>query len=162
MALPLKYNVRNLWVRRVSTLMTVGGIALVVAVFVIVSSLAHGLTASFVRTGDPLTVLVMRQGATSELESFVSRENVETLRNLEGLARVDDGLPLASGEHFIVVVVPRKDGGSSNLTVRGVGPAAFKMRPYVRIVEGRPFRTGIAEVLVSRNIAERFAGAGLG
>jgi putative ABC transport system permease protein len=161
MALPLKYNLRNLWVRRVSTLMTLGGIALVVAVFVIVSSLAHGLTASFVRTGDPLTVLVLRQGATSELESFVSRENVETLRNLEGVARAD-GLPLASGEHFIVVVVPRKDVGSSNLTVRGVGPAAFKMRPYVRIVEGRPFRTGVAEVVVSRNIAERFAGAGLG
>jgi len=160
-ALPLKYNVRNLWVRRVSTLMTIGGIALVVAVFIIVSSLAHGLTASYVRTGDPLTVLVMRQGATTELESFISRENMEAIRNLEGVSR-DGGEPLASGEHFILVVAPRKEGGSANLAVRGVGPAAFKMRPYVRIVEGRHFRAGLAELVVSRNIAQRFANTAIG
>lgn len=161
MALPLKYNLRNLWVRRVSTLMTIAGIALVVTVFVIVSSLAHGLIASYTRTGDSLTLLVKRQGATSELESFITRESYEILRNLDGVAH-SEGEALASGEHFILMVAPRVDGGETNLTVRGVGPMAFRLRPYVRIVEGRAFQPGLNELVVSRNISGRFQNSRVG
>jgi putative ABC transport system permease protein len=160
-ALPLKYNLRNLWVRRVSTLMTIAGIALVVTVFVIVSSLAHGLIASYTRTGDSLTLLVKRQGATSELESFITRESYEILRNLDGVAH-SEGEALASGEHFILMVAPRVDGGETNLTVRGVGPMAFRLRPYVRIVEGRAFQPGLNELVVSRNISGRFQNSRVG
>ena len=161
MALPLKYNFRNLWVRQVSTLMTIAGIAMVVAVFVIVSSLAQGLRASFVRTGDPLTTLVLRKGSARELQSFVTLDAYDILRNMEGVTRDQDG-PVASGETFTVVVAPRMDGSSTNLTVRGVSPKGIALRPNFHISEGRLFRPGLAEVVVSRNLSGRFLNSRLG
>lgn len=62
MAIPLKYNVRSLLVRRVSTAMTGGGIALVVCVFVIVMALVAGLNSAISDTGDPDNLIVLHQG----------------------------------------------------------------------------------------------------
>ncbi|HTG13682.1 MAG TPA: ABC transporter permease [Blastocatellia bacterium] len=163
MAIPLKYNLRNLVVRRVSTLMTVGTIALVVAVFVALMALANGLNSALIDTGAPENIVVLREGSQTEMQSGVSKEAFQIIQSLPGIARDTEGKPVASGEIAVIVNLPRRaTGESSNVTLRGVSQIGIAMRPQIRLVEGRMFRPEVGEAIVSRKIADRFAGAGLG
>lgn len=163
MAIPLKYNFRSLFVRRVSTAMTVLSIALVVAVFVGVMALATGLEMALVTTGDPLNVLVRRRGSDSELSSFISREAFQAMRFLPGVQMNADGTPIASGEIVVVINLPKRgEQKGSNVTIRGVSPVGLALRPQLHIVEGRLFQPGLREVIVSRRISERFEHTSLG
>src|SRR6266571_2567493 len=162
MAIPLKYNLRNLIVRRVSTLMTVGTIALVVAVFVALMALANGLNSAFKTTGSPENVLVLRQGSQTETSSGVSKEAFQVIQTLPGIARDREGKPMASAEGVIIVNLPRRSGESTNVTLRGVSETAFAMRPGIELVAGRMFRPDIGEAIVSRTVADRFSNAALG
>ncbi len=65
MALPLRYNLRNVFVRWRATLATILGVALVVAVYVLIQSLASGLEKSSRNTGDPRNVMIVRKGSTA-------------------------------------------------------------------------------------------------
>ena len=163
MAIPLKYNLRNLVVRRVSTLMTVGTIALVVAVFVALFALANGLNSSLIATGSPENVLILRQGSQTEMQSGVSKEAFQIIQTLPGIARDQDGKPKASAEIAVVVNLPRRESGqSSNVTLRGLSEVGFSLRPQIKLVEGRMFRPDVGESIVSKKIADRFSGVGLG
>jgi putative ABC transport system permease protein len=163
MAIPLKYNLRNLVVRRVSTLMTIATIALVVAVFVALMALANGLNSSLVATGAPENVVVIRESSQTEMQSFVTKEAFQVLQTIPGIARDQQGKPMASGEVVVLVNLLRRGSGQpTNVTVRGVSDAGFALRPQIKLVEGRMFRPDVGEAIVSRKIAERFEGAGLG
>jgi hypothetical protein len=130
MAIPLKYNLRNLMVRRVSTLMTVGTIALVVAVFVALFALANGLNSSLIATGSPENVIIIRQGSQTEMQSGLSKEAFQVIQTLPGIARDQEGRPKASGEIAVVVNLPRRETGeSSNVTLRGLSEIGFSLRP---------------------------------
>ena len=72
MLVPLQYNLRNLRVRWLSTLATVTSLGLVVAVFVLVLALARGLRATYLSTGDPRNLLVLRKGSMAESSSQIS------------------------------------------------------------------------------------------
>src|SRR5580704_11609889 len=106
MAIPLSYNLRNLTVRKTTTLMTALGIALTVAVLVAVLALAGGLRTTFESTGNPLNVLVMRKGATAELTGGMTREVFSDLKSESGIARGSDGQPMASVELMTVINLP--------------------------------------------------------
>lgn len=163
MAIPLKYNLRNLVVRRVSTLMTVGTIALVVAVFVALFALANGLNSSLITTGSPENVLIIRLGSQTEMQSGMSKEAFQIIQTLPGIARGEDGKPKASAEVAVVVNLPRRESGqSSNVTLRGLSEIGFALRPQIKLVEGRMFRPDVGEAIVSRKIADRFSGVGVG
>jgi len=163
MAIPLKYNLRNLVVRKVSTLMTVFSVALVVAVFVALMSLANGLNNYLVTTGAPENVLIIRQSSQTEVQSQVTREAFQLIQTLPGIARDQQGKPLASAEICVLVNLPRRGSGEpSNVTVRGVSDAGFAIRPQLKLVEGRMFKPGVGEAIVSKKTAERFASTGLG
>jgi putative ABC transport system permease protein len=163
MAIPLKYNLRNLVVRRVSTLMTVGTIALVVAVFVALFALANGLNSSLIATGSPENVLIIRQGSQTEMQSGMSKEAFQVIQTLPGIARDQDGKPKASAEIAVVVNLPRREtGSSSNVTLRGLSEIGVALRPQIKLVEGRMFRPDVGEAIVSRKISDRFSGASLG
>lgn len=162
MAIPLKYNYLSLLKRRVSTLMTVLSIALVVFIFVSVMALANGLEEALVTTGDPTNVLVMRQGAGSELSSAVPREALQVLKYLPGVRKGAAGEPAAAAEVFVIVNLPKADGAVANVAVRGTSQAGAELRPQWKLVEGRMFQPGLREVVVSRTTASRFPGARLG
>lgn len=162
MALPLKYNLRSLRVRWRSTLGALLGIALVVAVFVMVMSLAQGLRATYLRTGDPRNLLVIRKGALAESSSQIRLEEIRRIKYLEGIARDAAGEPLASPELIILITMERASGGKAHVQVRGLGPQGPKLRPDIRIVQGRLFAPGHRECVVSRNLARRFADCRLG
>jgi len=142
MRLPLQYNLRNLVVRRTMTLMTAGGIALVVAVLVLTLALAHGFSATLVATGRADNAIVLRGGATSEMMSSLSRDSARIVAADPAVARGPDGEPLAQPEMVVLVNLLRRGdpGASSNVSVRGVDPQVFALRPDIRLREGRMLR----------------------
>lgn len=162
MRLPLKYSARSLLVRRGTALMTIASVAFVVLVYLGVLSLAGGLRSAFRSSGDPAQVVVLREGALSETSSFFSLERAREVMTLPGILQGADGTPLAGGEVLILNNLARRDGSMSNVTFRGVAPASFSLRPVVRVVEGRRFEPGRAELIAGRRLAERFPGLALG
>jgi putative ABC transport system permease protein len=162
LGIPLKYNIRNLFVRKITTSLTVLGIALVVAVFLSVMALGEGLTRVFKSSGSEKNVLVLRQNSQSELQSGVAREQVPLIVTLPGIEKDADGKPLASTELVIVLNLEKLGGGSSNVTIRGVSEKAMKLRPQMRLVEGRLFKPGVSEVIVSSSVGKRFKDCRLG
>ena len=163
MALPIKYNLRNVTVRWRSTFATVLGIALVVAVFVLLRALARGIEASGANTGDPRNILVVRKGSQAESGSLITRNQFRILQYFEEIARNERGEPVISAEVVLIISAPRRDGsGEANTLIRGVTPRGIELRPQVELTAGRWFTPGKREIVVSRRLAARFAGFEIG
>ena len=163
MAIPIKYNVRNMTLRKGLTIMTALGIALTVTTAVFIMALLAGLQKAFKSTGNPLNVLVLRKGSTSELTGPFPQEDFQTLKTLSGIAKDKNGEPLVSGEITVVIVLPRKDGsGEANVTVRGLMQDGLELRPTVKLADGRWFTPGQREVVVSNSIRKRFMHSNVG
>jgi putative ABC transport system permease protein len=162
MAIPVSYNLRNLVVRKTTTIITALGIALTVAVLLAVLALVNGLRTAFQSSGDPLQILVMRKGATAELSSAVTREVFQDLKSMPGIAR-DGDQPEASLEMVTVINLPSVDSPTGmNVTLRGILPVGIKMRDDLKLQDGRWFRAGQREIVVGKSIAKRYPGAHLG
>ena len=156
MAIPLSYNFRNLVVRRTTTLMTALGIGLTVAVLLAILALLHGLRSSFESTGDAKNVLVTRKGSDSEVTSNFPRTAFQDLKFNAGIARGQDGEPLASLEMVTIISLASVDQPDGiNVNVRGLTPAGLMVRPGLKLASGRWFQPGQREVTVGKHIAER-------
>ena len=145
------------------TLVIVVGLAGVVAVFTALLAMAAGFSSTLESAGRSDVVLVLRGGSQAELNSGISREQGTIIKQVPGVAQGADGLPLASAE--VVVIAELMKAGEktgSNITVRGVEPAAFRLRPQLRILEGRSFSQGLRELIVGQGVARQFEGARLG
>src|SRR5439155_14010767 len=162
MPIPLAYNVRNLAVRRWTTAFTMGGIALVVAATMLLAALVGGLKQMLVATGGPDNLVVLRKGATSDGSSQVPRDAALALRAMRGVARDLRGEPLASRELVNQPFIYTRAGGRENVLVRGVEPVAFDVHRGVRVVEGRPFRSNLGEIVIGRGVLARYAPGGVG
>lgn len=162
MALPMKYNFRNLTVRKASTFATAFSIGLTVGVFLMVMSLARGIDLTLSTSGEPLNLIVMREGSTAEINSSLSRENLSNLMYFDGITREGDQ-PLVAPETLTLIYKARKGmSQGSNVLIRGVGPMSNKLRSGFKTVAGRMFQPGLAEAVVARRIAERFQGMDVG
>ncbi|HEX4165410.1 MAG TPA: ABC transporter permease [Bryobacteraceae bacterium] len=162
MAIPLSYNIRNLAVRKTTTVMTAAGIALTVAVLLAVLGLVAGLQKAFASTGDPLHVLVMRKGGNSELTSLVTQQQFQIIKNFPGIAAGPDGRPLASLEVVTIINMPSAENpDGSNITLRGLSQDGLKMRK-LKIASGRWFQAGQREIVVGKNLAKRYPAAQIG
>ncbi len=163
MAIPLTYNTRNLRMRPGATAMTALGIALTVSTAILIMSLLAGLQQAFSTSGDPRNVLALRKGAEAEMSSYFSLATFNTMRYLPGVARDEDGIPMVSGEIVAGISLPRRDGtGEVIVSLRGMMPVGRELRPQIRLAEGRWWTPGMREVVVSRGIHSRFAGAEIG
>jgi putative ABC transport system permease protein len=162
MAIPISYNLRNLAVRKTTTIMTALGIALSVAVLVASLALVNGLRTVFKNTAHPLQLLVLRKGGNSELSSIVSTEAFATLRSQAGIAVGQRGEPLASQELVNVANLPSVDNPKGmNVTVRGLSTTGIEMRK-VRLIEGRWFQPGQREIVVGKAVVKRYPSAQIG
>lgn len=162
-AIPLSYNLRNLTARKTTTLMTALGIALTVAVLLGILALVEGLRTSLESTGDPRHLIVMRKGATAELNSVVTPELFQAIKFKPGVARDAGGQPLAAMELITIIVLESPENPSGiNVNIRGITPLGMAMRENVKIVQGRMFQEGRREVVVGKSIAARYPSAGLG
>ena len=153
--LPVKYNAGNVVLRWRSTLATILGISMVVAVYVIVQALAVGLQTSSANTGDSRNLLIVRKGSQSESSSVVNLEQFRSLRYSEWIERDAQNQPMISTDVLTLVNLPRLNGqGEANTTVRGIGGQGRVLRPQVNLVEGRWFSKGKREVVVSQRLAD--------
>jgi len=160
--IPLKYTIRNLGTRRLTTGITVLGIALVVFVFSAVLMMAYGVQKTLIATGSDENVLVARKAANGEISSIIDRETANVILTLPHIAKTPEGKPIASGEPVVVINLNKVDGGLSNVTVRGVSAQAFTLRPQVRLKAGRMFNWGARELITGAAIEKHFAGSKIG
>ena len=161
--IPYKYIVRSASSRRLTAFMTLAGIALVVFVFTAVLMMANGVQRTLRSTGSDDNVMVARKAAMSEIMSIIDREAAGIVTNLPHVARDANGRPISSKEVVVIINLTKLGGdGISNVIVRGVEEAGLELRPQVRVVEGRMFRTGAREVIAGSGITKRFEGAQIG
>ncbi len=163
MQIPVKYILRSSSSRRLTTIITMLGIALVVFVFTAVLMMANGVQETLKSTGTDDNVVVARKAAMSEIMSIIDREAGGIVTNMAQVARFADGRPMSSKEVVVIINLAKLGAeGISNVTVRGVEEAAFQLRPQVRVIEGRMFNRGAREIIVGGAITKRFAGAQIG
>jgi putative ABC transport system permease protein len=163
MQIPLKYILRSSSSRRLTTVITILGIALVVFVFTAVLMMANGVEKTLRSTGSDDNLIVARKVVMSEIMSILDRDAAGIISNMPQVASFADGRPMSSKEAVVIINLNKIGApGISNVIVRGVEPAAFSLRPQVRIIQGRMFRWGAREVIVGAGITHRFAGAQIG
>ncbi|MBI3464165.1 MAG: ABC transporter permease [Planctomycetes bacterium] len=161
--IPVKYTVRNLQARWVTTLLTAAGTGLVVWASVLSFGLAQGLETALLISADALDVVCLRKGSLDEVSSGIDKQTADRVATLQGIATDNEGRPLCSEEYVITLLKPRRgDGGTTNLTVRGLKEVGHRLRPGFKIVEGRDLSPGHNEAITSRRIAERFADTAIG
>ncbi len=157
MFVPLSYNVRSITQRWRNTGSTILAIALAVAVIVCIFAMQGGIEKSLVGTGTPGNVLIMRAGATAELNSVVTPEQARMLEVLPGLASTPQGRPFTALEYVTTQNIPRAGGGEGvNVSVRGIQANSILLRPQVRVVEGRWFTPGVQEAALPTRLSKRF------
>ena len=159
----MSYIARNLMARKLTTILTAGGMALVVYVFATVLMLGAGLKETLVGTGQPDNVVAIRRGSQTEVQSGVDRVSAAIVETLPEIATGEDGKKLISKEPVVLINLPKRQSGkASNVVIRGVTDHGLTLRPQVKIVEGRMFRPGTSEIVAGRAIAEGFRGAAIG
>ncbi|HEY6273229.1 MAG TPA: ABC transporter permease, partial [Terriglobales bacterium] len=162
MAIPVVYNLRSVRARWLSAVVAVFGIAGTVGVFVAMMSLARGFQATLISSGSPSNAIVLRAGSGSEMSGSVTLDQVRIIEDAPGVARSSDG-PLVTPEVVVVAAFPlRSTGTDANVQVRGVSPKALQVRSNIKIVEGRFFQPGLAELVVGRNVSGAYRGLNLG
>jgi ABC-type antimicrobial peptide transport system permease subunit len=163
MSIPLSYTLRNLLARKITTALTVGGMALVVFVFAAVLMLEAGLRKTLVDSGSYDNVVVIRRSSQMEVQSGVDRPQAAIVETRPEIAVGADGGRLASKEIVVLVnLYKRATESPANVVVRGLSAAGRALRPQARIAEGRWFRPGSSEIVTGRSIAQRFQGGGIG
>jgi ABC-type antimicrobial peptide transport system permease subunit len=161
--IPIKYNYRSLMARKVGSLMTVLGVGMVVWASIFAFGLSAGLDKTLEIAADPLDVIVLRKGSTSEAVSAVTESAAREITALPGIATDKDGNPLAASELVVFAYLPRRGSTQPvNVSVRGVDPMSRNLREGLEIVEGRDFTPGVREAIVSRAMSQRFQRLGLG
>jgi putative ABC transport system permease protein len=162
MAIPIVYNLRSMKVRWLTAVAAVLGIAGTVGVFVAMLALAHGFRATLVNSGSPENVLIRRAGSSAELDGSVALDQVQAIEDEPGVAH-DDGKPLVSPEAVMIAGFNLKETGTNaNVQIRGVSPIVLKVRPNVKMIEGRFFEPGLAELVIGKNVTSTYEGLELG
>jgi putative ABC transport system permease protein len=162
MAIPIVYNLRSVKARWTSSIVAVLGIAGTVGVFVAMLSLARGFKATLVSSGSADNALVMRAGATSEMTGGVNIDTLKIIQDAPGIARSADG-PLVTPEVVLVAPIPlRSTGTDANVQIRGVSPNVLAIRNKIKMIQGRFFQPGLAEIIVGRNANTTYSGLTLG
>jgi putative ABC transport system permease protein len=157
MAIPLAYNFRNLWTRRLTTILTVSGMALVVFVFASILMLAEGLQKTLTETGSFDNAVFLRKGSNSEVVSGVTRQQASILETFPEIAIGPKGQKLFSREAVLLIALTKKGSDKpSNVVLRGIDENSLPLRPQVRLVEGRLPRMGSTEIIVGTSIARKF------
>ena len=163
MGIPYSYSIRNLLTRKLTTVLTALGMALVVFVFAATLMLSEGLRKTLVDTGSYDNAVVIRKAANSEVQSGVERLKASIIETQPEVAIGEKGEPLLAKELVVLINLPKRGSSKpANVVIRGIGASSLLLRPQVRLVEGRMPRPGSAEVIAGGSIAKRFQGGGIG
>ena len=162
MAIPVVYNFRSVKERWTSAVVAVLGIAGTVGVFIAMLSLAFGFKATLVSSGSSDNAMVRRAGSTSEMDSSISLDQIKIMEDFPGVAHASTG-PLVTPEVVVIAPFPlRSTSTDANVQVRGVSPRALDVRTKIKMIEGRFYQPGLAELVVGRNVDKTYAGLSMG
>lgn len=156
MNIPLYYIWKNFLARKLTTGITIGGIALVVFVFAAVIMMADGIRKTLASTGSEENIVIVRKSSTGEITSIVDRGVADIISTLPVVQKDEKGEPLITNDAVTVINAPKKDGGLSNLAVRGVSEVAMNIRNKITIVKGRMFTFGARELIVGTALLKTF------
>lgn len=158
------YSYRNLLVRRLTTLLTAGGMGLVIFVFATVLMLADGFQQTLITSGSHDNAVFIRRSAETEVQSMVERKDAAIIESLSQVAVDSDMRRLVARESVVLIGLPKKETGStSNIQVRGATHGiSLALRPQIKIIAGREFSAGSSEILIGLNVAKKFRIGGLG
>ncbi len=161
--IPIAYNLRNLAVRKTTTVATAAGLGLVVFVFASAMMLSNSIERTLGRSAKSDVAIVIRKGSEAEIASGIEEQQIGLVLGNADVSKRPDGKPDGVGE-IVSVILLDKHGtdGVSNVQVRGVPDDVMKFRTDVRIVEGRPAQPGTDEAIVGKAIYQRFKGLTLG
>jgi ABC-type lipoprotein release transport system permease subunit len=161
---PRQTVLANLWTQRLTTTLTLSGVALVIFVFVAALMLANGLKETLVATGADENAIVIRRSSQAEMQSFIEREQANIIKTQPEVATMSDGSPMATGDIVVLISLPKKKTDEpANVVVRGVAPQAAEIRQkQVTLVQGRMFGAGLQEVIIGKALQERFQGCDIG
>jgi len=152
---PLRYNARSLLVRKITTLATALGIALVVFVFAGALMFNAGVTHALATAGRADTAMILRKGSDAELTSAIGNDYLGLFRGPSQVSQAGGMI----GEIIVVVTADHADGsGVSNVLVRGTPTNGIAFRPEIKITRGRAPTPGTNEAIVGQSIAGRFTG----
>lgn len=139
------------------------GIAGVVGVLVALLAMGEGYRHTVGKSGNDETAIVLRGGSSAELMSVLDREAITVIERAPQIARDGEGRPLASAELLVAANLPLRGGeDDGSVTLRGVGPMAWAVRPNIRLVAGRQFQPGRRELVVGTGTQRQFAGLEVG
>ena len=157
-------SIRSVPERWAPSLVIVVGLAGVVAVFTALLAMAAGFESTLKATGRSDAVVILRGGSDAELNSAFDRESTDIIKQEPGIRPDADGKPLASAELMVIAELVRREDvrSGANITLRGVEPAAFGLRPHLTIIKGRNFTPGLRELIVGRGVLAQFQGADIG
>jgi putative ABC transport system permease protein len=162
MAIPFSYSFRNLWTRRLTTVLTASGMALVVFVFAATLMLAAGLRKTLIATGSTDNMVVIRKASQSEVQSGVDRGQAALVSTQPEIAVGTDGRLLLAKEMVVLISLPKRGTDKpSNVVIRGISQESLALRPQVKIIEGHMPRPGSLEVIAGQSVAKRFKGGGI-
>lgn len=155
-------NVRSLPQRFWMSLATVLAVGVVVAVLLAFLSMGNGFVSTVEGTGSDNIAVILRSGSQAELNSVLSRDQVNLVEVAPGIASGENG-PLISAELYVIVDgYKRSTGTEVNLPLRGISPEGAKLRGGINIVEGRMFEPGTNEIVVGTGVLREFRGFDLG
>ena len=161
--IPLSYTVRNIVKHKMTSLLTIFGVALVVFVFSGANMLSYGLRSTLVATGYEDNVIAIRRASQTEVVSIIDYEQAQIVSALPQIAKDADGKPLFTTELFVLVNMRnRKGGGEAQVVARGVTPRSLTLRPKVKLIAGRMWSDGGSEIIAGKSASDRFIGCGLG
>jgi putative ABC transport system permease protein len=157
-------SIRSIPSRWAPSLVIVVGLAGVVAVFTALLAMSTGFESTLKATGRNDAAIILRGGSDAELNSAFDRDSTDLIKQEPGIATGADGKPLASAELMVIAELVRKDDvrHGANITLRGVEPAGFVLRPQLKIVAGRNFTPGLREMIVGQGVLKQFQGAAIG
>jgi putative ABC transport system permease protein len=157
-------NLRSVPQRWGPSLVIVIGLAGVVAVFTALLAMAQGFQSTLQDAGRTDNAIVLRGGSGAELNSGFGGDTATLIKLAPGIRKGADGKPLASGELIVISELMKKGEkvNGANVTLRGVEPASFDLRPQLKIVEGRRFEPGLREIIVGKGVTRLFDGADVG
>ena len=157
-------SIRSIPERWAPSLVIVIGLAGVVAVFTALLAMSAGFQSTLQATGRHDAAIILRGGSDAELNSGFDRDSTDLIKEEPGIRPGTDGKPLAAAELMIIAELVRRDDVTSgaNVTVRGVEPASFALRPQLKIIAGRNFTPGLRELIVGRGVVQQFQGANVG
>lgn len=162
MAIPFKYTVKNFRSRKLTTVITIFGIALVVFVLAAVLMMANGVKKTLVSTGSADNVMIVRKASNGEISSIIDGETQNVVRTLPHIAKTADGKQIISNEPVVIINLEKNSGGMSNVTVRGVSQEIMALRPQVKIIKGKMFNPSLRELIVGQSIYNRFKNVSIG